>query len=630
MNRKIYKHLTVSLIFLLKFNALFGQISKGGTPLSISTKMSFISPKTVEIPTPDMVKVAEEDKAFGGSPRFAVPISVDFTTENVGNWTILPNGNRLWRLKIHAEKAQGLAFTLNNFELPKGAKLFVYSPDEKQILGAYDAANNAESQRLMVGPIKGDEAIIEYFEPASLPKKENFRVATVYHVYNNLSGLNFGDSQPCEININCSQGAAWQQQKRGIARILVNTQQGLFWCSGSLINNTKQDGTPYMLSAFHCVDGRSPDYSLFTFYFNFESPNCANPATQPASQSLQGCVARSSGQESDFLLLELSQKIPTNFNAFFNGWNRDSTVLPTKNTMIHHPNGDIKKISLDNDPPIALNTAIPWANNVVTPPNSHIQSIFDQGTIEPGSSGSPIFDTDSRIIGQLHGGDVSPNDPCIVQSAISGWFSKSWAWGGTPQYRLKEWLDPTNSGVLALNGSVYAPTTTATVSGKVQFWRGQAMPNVKVFLGNDSTTTNASGVFSFPNVALNTPISVRLGKTDSYDNGLEGSDILFIKRFLLDVSPLTPFKLFCADVDKSGDIDGSDVLFIRRFLLSVSTSFKAKPWQFISTQTTNNPNFPFGITEPSPLLVTFTGNMTNLDFLGFKSGDVDGTADLGQ
>jgi lysyl endopeptidase len=632
MNRQAYTRLTLFFIFFINNIGIYGQTSVGGTPLSILAKITTPIP-VVETSQPDWAKIREEDKLGTSSFRFAVPIAVDLDTKNSGIWSNLPTGGRIWQLKIRSKNALGLATTFDNFELPEGSKLFMYSPDYKQVFGAYDASTNPESRRLLVGMTRGEETIIEYIETKKPAKPVDFKITQVFHAYNQelLSPLDFGQSLACEINVNCPEGANWQNQKRGVARVRIVVQGGMGWCSGSLINNTRQDGTPYILSAYHCSDGYIPDYSLWTFYFNYESSNCSNPTNEPTLQSLQGCTLRAGRQESDFLLLEMTQRVPTNFNAQFNGWNRDSSNLTTSSAMIHHPNGDIKKITIDNGAPVVSNVAVEWRGSITTtsPARSHILIIPDQGTSEGGSSGAPIFDANGRIIAQNHGGDVTD---CRVDLLLGGWLAKSWDGSGTPQTRLKDWLDPISSSVLTLGGVNTPVRTTATVAGKVNFWTGTAMSSVKVYIGTDSTTTDINGNFSFSNVPMNVQVAVRLAKTDDYENGLDGADILLLRRHILGITEFTSkFKLICADVDSNNDTDAADILLMRRVILGIASSFpNTTPWRFVTNRTSTDVNFPFGIVEPSPLLVTFTGNVANFDFYGYKKGDVNGDAILGQ
>jgi lysyl endopeptidase len=634
MNRQVYTRLALFFIFSMKSLGLLAQISNGGIPLSISAKITTSIP-VFETVQPNWANIREQDKKGLASFRFAIPIAINLDTKNSGVWTSLPTGGRVWQLKIRSKNALGLATTFENFELPEGSKLFMYSPDYKQVFGAYDASNNPKNRRLLVGMTKGEETIIEYIETKKPAKAVDFKITQVFHAYNQdlLSPLDFGESRACEINVNCPEGANWQTQKKGVVRVRIVVQEGLGWCTGSLINNTRQDGTPYILSAYHCSDGYTPDYGLWTFYFNYESSNCSNPTSEPTLQSLQGCVVRAGRQQSDFLLLETTQRVPASFNAHFNGWNRDSSNLTTSATMIHHPQGDIKKITIDNGAPAVSNISNQWISDVApttTPPRSHLRLTPELGFSEGGSSGAPFFDANGLIIAQNHGGSMDSAN-CRILNLLGGWLAKSWDGNGTPQTRLKDWLDPLSTSPLTLGG-INTPATTmvATISGKVSFWTGVALPSVTVYIGSDSTITDASGNFSMPNVPVNQEIEVRLSKNDSYDNGLNGADVLLMRRHILGINEFSSkFRLFSGDIDNNNDLNAGDYLLVRRLILGINTSFSTTtPWRFVTTRTSNDTNFPFGITEPSPLLVTFTGNVANFDFYGYKKGDVDGSAEL--
>jgi hypothetical protein len=629
MNRFIYL-----LTFCISFFSASAQMSKIGGPLSITEKIS--PPNAIELAQPDWAKIREEDKGWLGEFRFAVPTDVDFTTENSGQWTTLPDGNRLWQLHLRSENAAGLALTLENFNLPKGAKLHLHSPDGTEVLGGYDADNNNDSHKFFIGFTNGKETVLTYLAPKNAQNSVNlppFVVKKVYHAYTKgtlgVLGVGFGESQPCHINVNCPQGTNWQTQKRGVVRIRVVATQGVGWCSGALINTTRQDGTPYVLSAYHCADGLTVDYAQWTFFFNYESPNCTNPTVEPTALSLQGCVGRAGARQTDFLLLELNQRIPTNFNAHFNGWNRDSVTLPTAETMIHHPAGDIKKITLGTTAPIIKTDEIVWSNNVISPPLSHLQLNFEQGGMEGGASGAPIFDQSGRIVAQLHGG-YNNADNCTVLAAFGGRLAKSWDGNGTPTSRLKDWLDPTNSNVLTQNGTS-APTNTATIRGRVTTVAGAPMGNQPIFLGTTSTMTDGTGAFSFTNVALNTPVNVRLSRTTNPSNGVDGVDILLIRRHILGITPITSkLKLFAGDVDGNQDMDAVDMLQMRRLIIGLRDNLPLASWRFVPTIVTTDANFPFNLTIPDVFEVTFTTATNNFDFIGVKIGDVNNDADGNQ
>ena len=88
----------------------------------------------------------------------------------------------------------------------------------------------------------------------------------------------FGDSDPCEINVNCSEGANWQNQRDAAVRISFRDQGSFYWCSGTIMNNTAGGCTPYIISADHCAESStSSDFGQSIFYLNYQSVDCNNP-----------------------------------------------------------------------------------------------------------------------------------------------------------------------------------------------------------------------------------------------------------------------------------------------------------------------------------------------------------------
>jgi hypothetical protein len=216
-----------------------------------------------------------------------------------------------------------------------------------------------------------------------------------------------------------------------------------------LINNTANDGTPYFLTANHCFS----DPSSWAFRFGWISPNpvCASntPSTDgPTNMTISGAteIARDGG--SDFALVEINQAIPEDWDRVFAGWDR-SDITPDFTVGIHHPSGDIMKVCRDNDQPTQTinGGAQTWE---ITGAGGG----WEIGVTEPGSSGSPLFDAEGRIIGQLYGGGAACSG--TVDNDLFDYYGRlgvSWEGAGSPSTRLRDWLDPTGSG--ATDSSAY-------------------------------------------------------------------------------------------------------------------------------------------------------------------------------
>jgi hypothetical protein len=434
------------------------QINYGGTPYSFgsdfkSLKSDNQSISSLKLPKLNWQKIRQEDESKPNSNRFAAAIPVDFDLKKSGKWLTLPNGDRLWRLKIHSEGALGLRVLFSKFKLAQGSKLFLYTENQQTVLGAFTHLNNLESGRMGTEVLPQSTIVIEYYEPQNLSEKTELQIWRIDHAYRYMPNLDkgFEDSGACNVNVNCPLGNNWQVQKRGVVKIITTENGGSDWCSGSLINNSRQDRTPYVLSAFHCLDDRVGNAAqqfvdTWVFIFNYESPTCVNPAVEPPqNQSIAGGTITAGLNSSDFLLIRLSSAVPDSYNAYFNGWDRSGDT-PNNTTSIHHPSGDVKKISVDKD--ASLKSTY---QNVNSGEKNHWRIRWDESTTtEGGSSGSPLFDQNQRIIGQLHGGSASCSN--LTAPDYYGMLSDSWTKGSTPQTRLRDWLDPLNVGILSLNG----------------------------------------------------------------------------------------------------------------------------------------------------------------------------------
>lgn len=466
------KNLFTLILLVLAVFILNAQISTNEIPISFEKEIRFKRTKTLNrFSKLDLKQILIEDSLRDGSyselpERFSVPIEVNLTTNNSGDWSTIDEFN-VWQLQINAPDAKAITLVYDKFWLPEGAKLFIYSYDKKHLLGAFTSMNNNKVKEIsgfVTGFVKGDDIIVEYYEPKNIKEKGIISISRIGYVYKDLAIFNyetlsgFGNSLSCHVNINCPDGNNWQNEKRAVAAI-YNIYGGAI-CSGALVNNTSNNRTPYLLTANHCLSGSDAEGNNnlwhWVFYWNYESPNCSNgnDFTPPSSQ---GAMLKANNSYTDFALLELNDNLDnvTGYTPYYLGWTR-STTAATSATGIHHPRGDIKKISVDNNPISIHGNTINWVGGTTSQPNTHWKTIFDIGAIQGGSSGSPLFDQNHRVIGQLHGGDVT----CSPLTSYYGRFDLSWDYGSSSTRRLKDWLDPIGSNPQTIDGK-----NSLTISG---------------------------------------------------------------------------------------------------------------------------------------------------------------------
>ena len=497
----------VTLWFSLFSLAGHSQINQGGSPYS------FQNPQLVKsaVPVNQMQKIelnrlmAEDsiNDSFKDIPwRFGENIYVNFNLQNSGTWDILPKGDKLWRLGIRCRGAYTINLTFDNYHLPPGATLFVYNADKSQVIGAFTDFNNQTDKVFATTLVSGEEITIEYYEPSNPAFPGELNLYRVTHGYRDAYGYakSLGSSGSCNNNVVCPESAGWENQIKSVC-MLVSGGSG--FCSGAIVNNTSQNGVPYVLTANHCYS----DPSSWVFWFNWQSPTCTNPTTSPAYNSISGATLKARNASSDFCLVQMNTTPPAAYGVYYAGWNRQN-VGATSGAGIHHPSGDIKKISFS----VTTFTSNTWSG---TPADSHWNVSWSDGVTEPGSSGSPMFDQNHRIIGQLHGGPSACGGSDL--SDLYGKVSMSWDYGTTSSTELKDWLDPTNISGNTLDGwdpNGFVPIVTTTAATSVTFTEatlnGTVNPNTLATMyhfdwgtlpsyGNSTTSTSAgSGTTAVP------------------------------------------------------------------------------------------------------------------------------------
>lgn len=451
--KQIFTFSTAALLLISMWTSpVFGQLEHGGSPLG--KKLDAIAPE--RLPAPDLRAYMEEDEYndldHSIPYRFGAIIETDLDNRRHGEWLDLPSGDRLWRLALQSDAAVSLNFQFDVFDIPEGGKVFVYDPSMTQVKGSFTRENVSPIGSLGMGLIFGDALVIEYLEPAAAEGQGYLHIDAVTHGYRGVMHLAqeaksgpFGNAGLCNINVNCPEGLPYNTEKRSVAIIVVNNN-GI--CTGALVNNTAQDNTPYFLTANHCLPSNTSNTNNWVFYFNHEAPGCTGN-NGPTNQSISGGQLKASNGESDFALLELNNTPPASFDVCYSGWDAtDNQATVTSAVGIHHPRGDVKKICFENDAPYHEALGIPLVNQ------TWFIDDWELGVTEPASSGSPLFNPVGRIIGTLSGGTAACNG--TVNNGgfdFYGRFGVSWNFGNTAATRLRDWLDPGNTGVLILDNS---------------------------------------------------------------------------------------------------------------------------------------------------------------------------------
>jgi hypothetical protein len=522
----------LALAILVLVQAVPGFAKMYEEPRSFSLKDK--SQEQVErkvLPKIDIERLLAEDRTRGnntqrpGPHRFAVAADVVFTLDNSGTWQTLPDG-RLWRLRIQSPGAKSLNLGITRFDMPEGVKLWIYDPGHKHVEGPYTARHRSRHGSLWTPVIEGDEIVVEVFVPAG-DAQPVVEIRKVNQGYRGFKGLEkdvpgAGTEGACENDVICAVGDPWRNQIRAVGVYTIN---GTAHCTGTLMNDTAWDGTPYFLSAKHCGVSDSNDYTVVV-YWNYESETCGTHGPGSTTDNQLGSTYRASYTASDFVLFELSDKPDPNFKVFYSGW--DATGTPPPSTVgIHHPQCDVKAISFSNSSPDITT----WASATHDPSGNYWYVLWDSGVMEAGSSGSCLFETtNKRCIGQLHGGWAKCGG-----TNLTDWYGRlsvSWTGDGAdPATQLKPWLDNANSGVLVLDGDPHITTANGIHydfqgAGEYFALRNASGLEIQARQAPITTTFNPGtdphdGLATC--VSLNTAVAARVGKHRvSYEPNLSG------------------------------------------------------------------------------------------------------------
>ncbi len=408
------------------------------------------------------------DASIKGPLKYALPTVVENVqmrrgVGTIGQWTELNGARWLWTLELKAEGATSLDLGFTDFFLPPGATLSVSTPDGAVQRGPFDSSRNPKHGFFWPGTVPGDHAIVRVEVDQSHREHLRFTLAQAARGFYRFWDEPAVKSGSCNVDVVCPEGDGWTDQINAVGRYTFATPSGNFLCTGQLINNTAQDGTPYFLTADHCgytqsnaqvpLQQRQDTAASVNVWWNYQSSVCRTPGSNSSGTTIttagfndtqSGASYIASNPFSDFALLQLDQVPNPNFEVTYTGWDR-RVLVPENAVSIHHPSGNAKRISHENEPV----TSQSYLQNTVDDGSHFRVDDWDSGTTEGGSSGAGLWNSDQLLVGQLHGGFAA----CGNDSADwYGQFSASWDHGDEPIGRLSDWLDPIDSGAQTLNG----------------------------------------------------------------------------------------------------------------------------------------------------------------------------------
>ncbi len=405
-------------------------------------------------PVVDRTAIATEDaqrELQDKPPRYAIPNATHITPDTHGTWEQPDRSTLVWRLRVNSPGANSINFGFTRYVMPPGGKLTVYSVAGTHVIRSFTELDNETHGELWTPPVRSDDVMIEVEIPAALRPQLQLVLGSV-----NVGYREFGKEDPpqvvlsgsCNVDVICPQGDPWRDQIKSVGVISTG---GSTFCTGFMVNNTAQDLKPYFMTANHCSITSGNAASLVVFW-NYENSTCRPVGSAQSggagdgqlNEFQTGSIFRAAVSNSDFTLVELDDDPNPEWEVVFAGWDHSGAESPN-GACIHHPATDEKRITFYSTP----TTTTSYNNPAVPGDGTHVHATWSLGVTEPGSSGSPLFDSNHRIIGQLHGGPSACGGSDL--SDYYGRFSRSWTGGGTSSTRLSNWLDPLNTGAAAID-----------------------------------------------------------------------------------------------------------------------------------------------------------------------------------
>jgi hypothetical protein len=525
-------HMAVMLLILFSLKAA-GQ--QGAMPLGLNYEMYKAIPEK-NFRTIDTASLNKRASSKTIPLTVGYNFKTHFTPDVEGTWkTILP-GVDSWFLKLRSKGAYGLALVFSDVELKPGEVLYVYN--QNSVRGPYTNRNIPRSGILPLDFLAGDEIMIEYDVPAGSKHRSAFIIETVSHAYRNIFKQNITSSKKtmrtssdCYL---CIEDEAMEKERRAVVKLVVQYDTTAVFCTGTLVNNTAHDNTPYILTAQHCVTNQF-DADRTVFIFGFEDVDCVKKTNYDLT--INGARLRASMFENDFAILEMNIKPPLEFHPYYAGWDISDKYLDGV-TSVHHPQGGPKKVSVSNGTVTTSN----FNDGNVRALNAFWNvARWDVGVTEGGSSGASLFNKNNNIIGTLSGGSSECGSP------YNDYFEKlsaSWETSPSPDHQLKYWLDPIGSSVKSLNGSDPFEGINATCETISNVKVGEQLKLLPYTSGqgyfsgfNSDNIASYAEKFSTPDSAMLTGVTLNVGSVNvqspggllvsvhSNSNGLPGASL---------------------------------------------------------------------------------------------------------
>jgi hypothetical protein len=390
-----------------------GMVSSGGDRAGMRTRADTELPSVrygahIDLTQPSVTLEELDARSLTLEPnQIGINRSVDVSPNTRSQRFVNPDGSQLIVLTIKSSGASGMGVHFRNFALADGEEVYVYgAATDSIVFGPFTEKGPWGSGEFWSGTVDGDTIVIEFYKRTG-ENGQGFEIFEVSHI---LAGFDWRlrSNEPevlnCEVDASCFAGS----EKNAVGRIVFNTNGGSYLCTGTLLNNSAQDQTPYFLTANHCVNNQTVAQTVEVFWF-YQTTSCNSGVLRNWIHSPPGANLLATQGSNDFALLRLQNNAPG--GVFFSGWTSVVQPVGTNVFALHHPDGYL---------PPSLNSYLRRSTGNIMSTNENCLSLVNgydvgwtAGSAEPGSSGSGLWNSNNYLVGVLSCGPVPPtcNNP---------------------------------------------------------------------------------------------------------------------------------------------------------------------------------------------------------------------------
>ncbi|HYG65519.1 MAG TPA: serine protease [Thermoanaerobaculia bacterium] len=336
------------------------------------------------------------------------------------------SGRLVWAAVVRANNAGAIRLHIEDMSLPRNAELFAYSR-AGQAYGPYTGTGPDRTGEFWTTTIFGSEAILQLRLNGPVSDEDlraiSFKVREAGVITEGFAGTLGGTKPPmpwekaycgnasCIVDATCFTNTPAEPQKLATAKMEWISGRYIYTCTGSLIADNNPTRDNFFLTANHCLSASKAAKNV-NFYWRFASSSCNGgcPSNNGWPYITTGSSVVSSNRTADYTLLQLTSNPPAGSVRL--GWN-STPIANTNGAALYRVSnpGFGPQVYSAHTVDTTAGTCTGW------PRGSWIYSRDITGATDGGSSGSPVLNANSQVVGQLSGGcGFNVNDVCDVQS----------------------------------------------------------------------------------------------------------------------------------------------------------------------------------------------------------------------